>query len=62
MDNKKSIITGIKTIKMLCDTSEGEKELSFIFENNVTGEVSYAFEYPDAKIMVTGKLKRMEVE
>ena len=66
MDNRKSIITGIKKIKMLCDTPEGEKELSFIFENNVTGEISYeriyAFEYPDAKIMITGKLKRVEVE
>ena len=64
MDNRKSIITGIKKIKMLCDTAEGEKELSFIFENNVTGEIScerkYAFEYPDTKIMITGKLKRVE--
>lgn len=65
MDNRKNIITSIKKITMLCDTTEGERELSFVFENNVTGEVSYLkannFECPDIKIMITGKLKQVEV-
>lgn len=66
MDNGKSVITGIKKIDLLCDAPEGEKVLSFNFENNVTGEMSYerkyAFEYPDTKIMITGKLKNVEVQ
>lgn len=65
MDDRKNIITSIKKITMLCDTTEGERELSFVFENNVTGEVSYLkannFECPDIKIMITGKLKQVEV-
>ena len=65
MDDRKNIITSIKKIIMLCDTTEGEKEISFVFENNVTGEVSYLkahdFECPDIKIMITGKLKQVEV-
>lgn len=65
MNDRKSIITGIKKITMLCDTTKGEKELSFIFENNVTGEISCLkasdFECPDTKIMITGKLKQAEV-
>lgn len=65
MDDRKNIITSIKKITMLCDTTEGKRELSFVFENNVTGEVSYLkannFECPDIKIMITGKLKQVEV-
>ena len=65
MNNRKNIITSIKKIVMLCDTTEGEREISFVFENNVTGEVSYLkandFECPDIKIMITGKLKQVEV-
>lgn len=65
MDNRKNIITSIKKITMLCDTTEEEREISFVFENNVTGEVSYLkandFECPDIKIMITGKLKQVEV-
>lgn len=65
MDDRKNIITSIKKITMLCDATEGEREISYVFENNVTGEVSYLkandFECPDIKIMITGKLKQVEV-
>ena len=65
MEKKKKEKKKKKKITMLCDTTEGEREISYVFENNVTGEVSYLkaydFECPDIKIMITGKLKQVEV-